>query len=164
MDLIYDDGGRADAGFRGDAGDCVTRAVAIATGRPYREVYDELFARIRRTRRYKASGSGARCTTPRNYTPKKVTREYIESLGWRWVPTMAIGQGCTTHLRADELPAGPVIVSLSKHVCAVIDGVIHDTHDPSRDGTRCVYGYYVPAADAMTDDEIEYHARSGRHL
>jgi hypothetical protein len=24
----------------------------------------------------------------------------------------------------------------------VIDGVIHDTHDCSRNGTRCVYGYY----------------------
>jgi hypothetical protein len=24
----------------------------------------------------------------------------------------------------------------------VIDGVIHDLYDPSRDGTRCVYGYY----------------------
>jgi hypothetical protein len=37
-----DDGGRAAAGFRGSAGDCVTRAVAIATGRPYRQVYDDL--------------------------------------------------------------------------------------------------------------------------
>ena len=26
-------------------------------------------------------------------------------------------------------------------VC-VIDGVIHDNHNPSRGGTRCVYGYY----------------------
>jgi hypothetical protein len=24
----------------------------------------------------------------------------------------------------------------------VIDGVVHDTHDPRRGGTRCVYGYY----------------------
>ena len=22
------------------------------------------------------------------------------------------------------------------------DGVVHDTYDPSRDGTRCVYGYW----------------------
>jgi hypothetical protein len=32
---------------------------------------------------------------------------------------------------------------VSKHYCAVIDGVIHDTSDPSRDGTRCVYGYWI---------------------
>jgi len=42
--FIFDDGGRAAAGFRGRAGDCVTRAIAIATGKPYREVYDALNA------------------------------------------------------------------------------------------------------------------------
>jgi hypothetical protein len=36
----YDDGGRKDAGWKGTGGDCVVRAVAIATGRPYQEVYD----------------------------------------------------------------------------------------------------------------------------
>ncbi len=55
---------------------------------------------------------------------------------------MKIGQGCTVHLRADELPGGRLIVRVSRHMCAVIDGVIHDTHDPSRAGTRCVYGYW----------------------
>lgn len=34
------------------------------------------------------------------------------------------------------------VVRLSKHFTAVIDGVVHDTHDPSRDGTRCVYGIW----------------------
>ena len=32
----------ANAGFKGDAGDCVTRAITIATARTYRDVYDEL--------------------------------------------------------------------------------------------------------------------------
>jgi hypothetical protein len=36
----------------------------------------------------------------------------------------------------------------SRHLVAVIDGVIHDTHDCSRDGTRCVYGYFQPSAEA----------------
>jgi hypothetical protein len=50
-----------------------------------------------------------------------------------------------------------LIVAVSRHLTAVIDGVIHDTHDPSREGVvytvidgvgtargagRCVYGYY----------------------
>jgi hypothetical protein len=47
------------------------------------------------------------------------------------------------HLRADELPSGTLIVKVSKHLSAVIDGVIQDTHNPSRGGTRCVYGYYI---------------------
>ena len=38
MEWIYSDGGRAAAGYKGDAGDCVTRAIAIATEIPYQEV------------------------------------------------------------------------------------------------------------------------------
>jgi len=103
--VVITDGGRADAGFSGDAGDCVTRAITIALDLSYRDVYDSLAA--------------------------------------RWFPTMGIGTGCRVHLRADELPEGRIIARLSRHLCAVIDGVPHDTHDPSRDGTRCVYGYFM---------------------
>jgi hypothetical protein len=44
MSFLYDDGGRAAAGFRGKAGDCVTRAIAIAMRQPYREIYDAMAA------------------------------------------------------------------------------------------------------------------------
>ena len=61
----------------------------------------------------------------------------------RWTATMDIGKGCRVHLRAGEVPmTGRVIVKVSRHLTALIDGVIHDTGDPSRDGTRCVYGYW----------------------
>ena len=40
-------------------------------------------------------------------------------------------------------PPGRLIVSVSRHLCAVIDGVLYDTHDCSRSGTRCVYGYWT---------------------
>jgi hypothetical protein len=56
---------------------------------------------------------------------------------------MQIGSGCKVHLRKDELPSGRLIVKLSKHLTTVIDGVIHDTFDPSRGGNRCVYGYFI---------------------
>jgi len=56
---------------------------------------------------------------------------------------MSIGSGTKVHLRAEDLPTGRIVVQASKHVVAVIDGVMHDTHDPSRDGTRCVYGYWT---------------------
>jgi hypothetical protein len=136
---VQDDGGRASAGFKGTAGDCVTRAIAIATGKSYCEVYDALnaLAKGERTGRRKRGKSSAR-----NGVYKPTIRRYMESIGWRWFPTMHIGQGCTVHLRADELPPGRLVVSTSKHSVAVIDGVIHDTHDPSRGGTRCVYGYF----------------------
>ena len=30
----------------------------------------------------------------------------------------------------------------TEQLVAVIDGVIHDTYNPSRNETRCVYGYF----------------------
>jgi hypothetical protein len=74
--------------------------------------------------------------------PKKLTRQFLTSLGFVWTPTMKVGSGCTTHLRAGELPNGRLIVSVSGHITAVIDGTIHDTYDPSREGSRCVYGFW----------------------
>lgn len=40
MEFVYNDGGRSEAGFKGTTGDCVCRAIAIATQRPYKEIYD----------------------------------------------------------------------------------------------------------------------------
>jgi hypothetical protein len=42
MKVVIDDGGREAAGFKGSAGDCVCRAIAIASGVPYKEVYGVL--------------------------------------------------------------------------------------------------------------------------
>jgi hypothetical protein len=135
----FNDGGREAAGYKGKTGDCVVRSVAITTGLPYQQVYDSVnnLAGRERTGKQKRGKSNARTGVY-----KGTTRKLIESLGWRWTPTMEIGSGCTVHLRADELPKGRLIVSVSGHLTAVIDGVIHDTHDPSRQGTRCVYGYW----------------------
>jgi len=146
----YDDGGRAAAGFKGTTGDCVTRAIAIATGRPYQQVYDDLHQALAdyagshrdRTARRISRGGGRRGTTPRNGIARKVWDPYVRALGWRWTPTMRIGSGCRVHLTAEELPAGRLLVRVSKHLVAVIDGVVHDTYDPARGGSRCVYGYY----------------------
>jgi hypothetical protein len=38
------DGGREAAGFKGGAGDCVVRAIAIAAQLPYMQVYEDLRA------------------------------------------------------------------------------------------------------------------------
>ena len=138
MAWVYDDGGRAAAGFRGQAGDCVTRSIAIAGQMDYRAVYDELNERTKPLRQ-KGKRSGARTGVPR-----KVIRSYLADYDWVWTPTMFIGSGCRVHLRADELPTGRLIANCSGHLVAVIDGVVHDTHDPSREGTRCVYGYWQP--------------------
>lgn len=146
----HDDGGRAATGRKGDAGDCVTRAIAIATGLPYGQVYDDLFkAQVgwiatRRKPRLNRAGNPHHAS-PRTGVFKEVQRAYLEGLGWTWTPTMSIGSGCTVHLAVGELPdVERLVVAVSKHTVAVIDGVIRDTYDPSRGGTRCVYGYFTP--------------------
>jgi hypothetical protein len=141
----FDDGGRWAAGYRGKAGDCVVRAIAIATARPYQQVYDLVnsAAMHERTGKRKRGKSNARTGVY-----KTSIKRVMQSLGWVWTPTMQIGSGCTVHLRGAELPAGRLVVSVSKHLTAVIDGVIHDTHDCSRRGTRCVYGYWQPGQSA----------------
>lgn len=137
---VRDDGGRAAAGFRGETRDCVTRAIAIATGRPYREVYDALTERAKEARK---RARRRKHGTARTGVHRNVYEPYLRELGWTWTPTMQVGSGCKVHLCAEELPAGRLVVAVSRHVVAVVDGVVHDTHDPSRGGTRCVYGYYA---------------------
>lgn len=139
MDFVFHDGGRTAAGYRGKTGDCVTRSIAIATGKSYREVYDALNQlalserRGARTRRRSNSRTGVFRNT---------YQRYLESLGWRWSSTMSIGFGCRVHLHPSELPPGPLIVKVSRHLTAVIDGIVYDTHNCSRGGKRCVYGYF----------------------
>lgn len=155
MQFVYNDGGREAAGFKGKAGDCVTRAIAIVSGRPYAEVYAALAEGAGNERKGKGRKLGK---SARNgiYVTRKWFKEYMASLGFVWTPTMLVGQGCKVHLLEHELPKGRLVVSVSRHLTAVIDGVIHDTFNPQRTtfwfkpGTqevekvsyRCVYGYY----------------------
>ncbi len=144
-DFRYNDGGRREAGFKGSTSDCVVRAIAIAAEQDYKGLYDDLFdmqrafaqGRSRRARRCKGRGA-----SPRIGVWKEVYHAYLESIGWAWQATCQFGSSERTHLLKNELPAGRLICRVSRHLVAVIDGVIHDTYDCSRDGSRMVYGYF----------------------
>lgn len=168
--FVFDDGGRKAAGLKGYAGDCVCRSICIVTGLPYADVYKRLAAE---TGNQRAGKRGKRAASARNgiNTKRKWFREYMASLGLKWTPTMQIGTGCKVHLCADELPMGKLVVAVSNHYTAMIDGVIHDTYDPRRETyciepdhggelkpgqwrngngicsiqRRCVYGYWAAA-------------------
>ena len=152
MEFIFNDGGREAAGFKGHAGDCVTRSIAIAMDRPYKDVYEDMAAGNARQRITKHSRKHHGRKTARSgiSTRRKWFRDYMTNHGWKWTATMGIGTGCKVHLHDGELPMGRLIVAVSKHYTTVIDGVIHDTHNPQRatiwnDGRisrRCVYGYW----------------------
>lgn len=130
MEFTRNDGGRAAAGFKGNAGDCVTRAVAIATGLPYIDVYNALGEGSRAQRKTKRSKVKSSARNGVN-TNRKWFKDYMTALGWEWIPTMTIGSGCRVHLDSNELPPGRLIVAIAKHYTAVVDGVLHDTWDCS---------------------------------
>ena len=140
--FVYNDGGREAAGYKGRAGDCVCRAVAIAAQLPYQEVYNRLAEGNASQRKSKRTGKQPRSARNGIYTTRKWFNDYMRELGFVWTPTMQIGSGCQVHLKADELPSGRLVCNVSRHSVAVIDGVINDTYDCSREGTRCVYGYW----------------------
>jgi Protein of unknown function (DUF2786) len=128
MRVVIDDGGRAQAGYKGPANDCVCRAVAIATERPYQEIYDRLMALMELEGPRRRSG-----------VEEFVQHKLMEALGWTWVSTNK------AHLREDDLPSGRLVVSINQHSVAVVDGVIYDTHDCSLNewgNSPRVYGYY----------------------
>lgn len=138
--FVFDDGGRKQAGYRGFSRDCFVRAVAIAAELDYQHVYklvNKYGQRERKTKRRRSR------STARNGVYSATARKICADLGFLWVPTMKIGSGCKVHLRPSELPRGRLIVRVSKHFCAVIEGRLHDTYDCSREGNRCVYGYWI---------------------
>ena len=129
LQFAYHDGGRSNYFKAKNVGDCVTRAIAIVKGMNYKEVYNTI-----------KSITG---TTPRNGVSRKKLQIIMAAFGGKWVPLSGIGTGCKAHLAANEIPmTGKIICNVSKHVTAVIDGVNYDTYDSSRNGTRCVYGYW----------------------
>lgn len=140
MQFVFSDGGR-ETYFKGKAGDCVCRAICNATGKDYKEIYNLInqTAKKEKTGKRKKGISNARTGTY-NYTEKEIIENI---LGWKWVPTMAIGSGCKMHLNEREIPNGTLIVRLSKHLTCVKDKILYDTYDCSREGTRCVYGYWI---------------------
>ena len=170
MKCVYDDGGRKAAGYKGRADDCVARAIAIVSGLPYADVYERLARETGAQRASKRTKKQAASARNGIYVRRKWFKDYMAELGFIWTPTMQIGQGCKVHLADGELPPGRLIVAMSKHYTAVIDGVVHDTHNPSRSkswiiepdkgqalkanqgrnengvwtevGGRCVYGYW----------------------
>lgn len=119
MEFIWNDGGRASAGFIGLTGDCVTRSIAIATGTAYRKIYDAL-------------GQAAEAS-PRNGMPVSIASEYLHQAGFE----------CQQHLdlplEKSSLPKGTVVLHIesrgwrSGHFCTIIDHVVHDTWNPADD-------------------------------
>lgn len=137
MRYIQDDGGRADSGFKGSAGDCATRAIAIATGDPYRATYNALGELA-------AEMTGGLETSVRNGVSQAVFHRYITDGGWALTLTPG------AYFVPESLPKQRVCIAvLHRHWVAVsVDGVVRDTWDSRKSNrTRCgapkLLGYYT---------------------
>lgn len=138
--LIYNDGGRKAAGYKGEARDCAVRAIAIATGKPYREVYTGLFLTAKtwpgRGRRARAI---IKSPSPRTGVFVEVVSDYLESIGWR---------ESKVHVRLNDVLnmsiKHPAVLSIRKHITAMVDGGVHDTWD-----CRMTSGRFAPAEPVL---------------
>ena len=164
---VKDDGGRRKSGIARGAnrkdktGDCVTRAIAIATEKPYQDVHDALTvgtvrhvyagdddsrypkwdgdSRYPKWTKWARRRGGVRAFDPDHGCFDVVYGTYLESLGWSYTSTGSK----KVRLRADELPRGRLIVRISNHLVAVIDHVIYDTCNSGGAGRVPVKGYWT---------------------
>lgn len=147
MDFVYNDGGRSRYYRAESVGDCVTRAIAIATRTDYKEVYDS----INKLAKAERVGSKKRhISSSRNGVYKITERKYLESIGWSYKPLMKIGSSEHYYLTESDLETlgledGRYILQIRRHLTAVIDGVINDTFNPSEYYDPMLYGYYYKA-------------------
>jgi hypothetical protein len=142
MKYQYNDGGRKQAGFKGTAGDCGARAMAIALGLDYTAVYKELA---------QANADNGRAKSARNGIMKDVYNEVLKRHGWVWVsaPTFKVLEGYKNSegkvlfgrkAKCSDMPSGTVIARQAGHYVAVIDGIAHDIWDCTH---KMVYGYWA---------------------
>jgi hypothetical protein len=132
LPFVPSDGGRATApGFvKAAKRDCVTRAIALATGRPYESVWKDM------------KPFAVRNNPDRGvYTNTAAFKAYMAGQGFLYRSCLSSkGRAGRVKLRAGDLPTkGRLVVHTRGHAQAVIDGVLHDTHYTSKP----VRGYWA---------------------
>jgi hypothetical protein len=142
VEWVYDDGGSGSH----DLKDCVPRAIAIASGRPYDEVHEQ------------CEECNAGALDDAYLTPEeRAAHEAMAEDGLDYHGTAGADEGLDSYLEElgfqyhrcglgdDPLPTtGRLIVVMPGHFAAVIEGVLHDTWDCRG---RPVEGYWMPAEE-----------------
>lgn len=140
-----DDGGRAAAGYRGDAGDCAVRAFCILTGADYHAAYKEFAYANSVMRDERDSQRGVR--SARNGVVKRAYEAVFRRHG---IVKVKQGRGVKpTYTEAHER-YGNCIVSTRGHLAAIVDGALRDTFDGRGywwlDGVKLGDNFDVPPA------------------
>lgn len=123
---VKDDGGRAEAGYASIYGDCMYRSLAIAAQMPFIAARTLIVEAIRLER----------AAAPRAPTMKLMMTaqpKVMEALGWPRTVVRQKGQP-RQWLEPEQLPLGRLVVLVGggSHFLAVIDRVVHDSQEPSR--------------------------------
>tara|TARA_R110001606_G_C15326043_1_gene645078 strand:- start:1069 stop:1467 length:399 start_codon:yes stop_codon:yes gene_type:complete len=130
MKFQFNDGGREAAGYKGKVGDCVVRALVIANDLDYKTTYRKMSQGVWELGRPKTARSGVNTA---------VFYPMLKQLGWVVVPKKD-----KLRFRLDNLPRRKkVIVETRKHICVVIDGVIQDTWESSKNGDALIEKIWV---------------------
>ena len=127
MTFNFNDGGRQKAGFKGTAGDCGARALAIFFNAEYDWAY-KLIAETNKEFGYAKSA--------RNGVHKTVYSHVVGMLGLKWHPAPKF---TGRKAKCADMPKGTVIARQAHHFVTVIDGIPQDIWDSSN---KMVYGYW----------------------
>ena len=127
INYIYDDGGRANAGYKGDAGDCQVRAISIITGYPYKRVYDTI-AKTFKKNGYAKTANAERIGKAKVglNTPRLIQDMIFKDFGFTKVK---LGRGTKPTYTEAEEEFGSCIVTTTKHFAALKEGSLRDTFD-----------------------------------
>ena len=133
MKYTFNDGGRSEH-YKGKTGDCVTRAISIATKMPYDVVYNALFDIARNWKGNSKKAIRIRATaSPRKSTNRNVSVKFLNDV-------LGLVEVREKHKINDTLfYKGTYIVKVRRHFIAIIDGVINDTWD-----SRKTTGRFTP--------------------
>ena len=123
----YNDGGRKEAGYKGHTGDCVARALAISTGKPYKEIYD-FVGETMKSHGYKRSANAYYSGNHRRgmRKPKLVQEDIIRSFGFEKVK---LPKGPRPTYRQAYEQYGDCMVATRGHILAIKDGAVQDIFD-----------------------------------
>lgn len=128
MTYKFNDGGRANAGYKGTAGDCVVRAIVIATDSDYQEMYNRMAFGMKERGGEKSA---------RNGVHKDIYEAILKEFGFVWQSAPKFeGRKARTY----DMPKGNVVARQAHHLVAVVDGVANDIFDSTN---KMVYGYWM---------------------
>ena len=182
LEYLENDGGKYEAGFVGKkiTGDCVTRAITIATGLQYSHVRRELMSRQFDWSQKHNSKAAKRCRARSTKSVfrgvwAEVYKKYLDDLGWTYVSCAKVGDPNKKYMNTLDIPVGIVIVKQTKHLACVIDHVVNDSWDcrqtykwidgqpTERKINKCVWGYWIKSSTERQATNERHRTNTGDH-